>query len=109
MGNTITAVGIFTSGNPLIVIFGVLLSLGVVLGLLYFILNMTKVQTPQEKLITLVSMGYIILLGIFLVDKVVAFRIALLSEADSATLFSYVKDISTLVFGYYFGTQTKDK
>jgi len=101
--------GIFTNSSPLIMISGVMVSLAVVLGLLYFILKMSQTQQPKDRLITLVSMGYIVLIGIFLVDKIVAFRIELLSQQDSTTLFSYVKDISTLVFGYYFGTQTKEK
>ena len=109
MEPTVVQTGVFTNTNAFIVIFAILLSLSVVLGLLYFILKMAQTQNPKDRLITLVSMGYIILLGIFLVDKIVAFRIDLLSASDSATLFAYVKDISTLVFGYYFGTQVKDE
>lgn len=95
---------------PLPILIGaIIVGLAVILGLLWFILNMNKTQEPKDRLITLVSTGFIILLGVFLVDKVIAVKVDILSQQDSATLFQYIKDISTLVFGYYFGTQVAKK
>jgi hypothetical protein len=45
------------------------------------------------------------LVGVFIVDKVVAFKIPLLSVAQNENLFDLIKTLILMIFSYYFGTQ----
>jgi hypothetical protein len=45
------------------------------------------------------------LVGVFIVDKVVAFGMPLLSENQNQQLFDLIKTLTLMIFSYYFGTQ----
>ena len=50
------------------------------------------------------------LVGVFIIDKVVAFGMPLLSENQNHELFDLIKTLTLMIFSYYFGTQkTKTK
>jgi hypothetical protein len=43
----------------------------------------------------------------FIVDKVIAFKIKLLTDEMSNQLFDLIKTLTLMIFSYYFGTQKK--
>jgi purine-cytosine permease-like protein len=49
------------------------------------------------------------LVAVFIVDKVIAFGMPLLSETQNQQLFDLIKTLTLMIFSYYFGTQNADK
>jgi hypothetical protein len=49
------------------------------------------------------------LVGVFIVDKIIAFQIKLLTEEVNSQLFELIKTLTLMIFSYYFGTQKNDK
>jgi hypothetical protein len=45
--------------------------------------------------------------ALFVVDKVIAFRIKLLTEETNKELFDLIKTLILMIFSYYFGTKNK--
>jgi hypothetical protein len=97
----------FSEGG-LTTIFGVLLSLVFISGSIYYVSKLFASQT-QEILVKFVVMIFTSLVALFIVDKIVAFKIQLVSEEQNAQLFDLIKTLVLMVFSYYFGTKTADK
>lgn len=91
-------------------IFGVILSLGFI-GLMvwYFNKGIDSKLKDKEWLTRFVALALIALLGLFIVDKVVSFKIQLLDEKMSDSLFELIKSIVLVVFGYQFGGRMNNK
>jgi hypothetical protein len=85
-------------------IFGVFLSLTFILGLLYFVNKMFANDT-QEILVRFILLVFTALVGVWVVDKVIAFKIRLLDEEQGAQLFDLIKTLTLMIFSYYFGTK----
>jgi len=99
----------FSSGSPIIMIFGVLLGLTLISSGLYFVNKLFKDQT-QEVLVRFILLVFTALVGVWVVDKVIAFKINLLSEQQNEQLFELIKTLVLMIFSYYFGTKnTKDE
>jgi len=49
------------------------------------------------------------LVGVFIIDKVVAFKISLLSDEQNGELFDLIKTLTLMIFSYYFGSQKGGK
>jgi hypothetical protein len=49
------------------------------------------------------------LVCLFVVDKVIAFRIKLLDDATNKELFDLIKTLILMIFSYYFGTKNNSK
>ena len=91
-------------------ILGVLLSLGFVIFMIwYFNKQIDNKLKDKEWLTRFVALALIALLGLFIVDKIVSFKIQLLDENMSKSLFELIKSIVLVVFGYQFGGKFKDK
>jgi hypothetical protein len=45
---------------------------------------------------------------VWVVDKVIAFKISLLSENEDKELFELIKTLVLLIFSYYFGTKNSE-
>jgi hypothetical protein len=43
--------------------------------------------------------------GVFIVDKVIAFKLQLLTPEMNRQLFDLIKTLTLMIFSYYFGTQ----
>lgn len=43
--------------------------------------------------------------GVFVVDKVIAFKLPLLSDNQNDQLFDLIKTLTLMIFSYYFGTK----
>jgi hypothetical protein len=47
--------------------------------------------------------------ALFIVDKVIAFKIKLLAEEINKELFDLIKTLILMIFSYYFGTKNTKK
>ena len=86
-------------------IFGILLGLGFIIGSIYFI-NKIFINDTQEILVRFILLVFTALVALFIVDKVVAFKIKLLSDEQNNELFDLIKTLVLLIFSYYFGTKS---
>ena len=94
----------FSSPNEYVMIFGVMLGLIFISGCLYFV-NKLFANDTQEILVRFILLVFTALVGLFIVDKVVAFKIKLLSEENNNQLFELIKTLVLMIFSYYFGTK----
>ena len=93
----------FSSGGFLM-LFGILLGLGLIASSVYFV-NKIFVNHTKDVLVKFVILVFTSLVALFIVDKVIAFKIKLLSENQNDELFDLIKTLTLLIFSYYFGTQ----
>ena len=90
-------------------IFGVLLGLGFVMFMIwYFNKQIDNKLKDKQWLTRFAALALIALLGLFIVDKLVAFRIHLLTDDMSNGLFELIKNIVLVAFGYQFGGGKSD-
>jgi hypothetical protein len=85
----------------------VLLGMAFIMYSVYFV-NKLFVNTTKDVLVRFILLVFSALVGVFVVDKVVAFKINLLSEEQNTQLFDLIKTLTLMIFSYYFGTQKKD-
>lgn len=93
----------FSSGLPLMV-FGVLLGLTLIVTSVYFV-NKILANNTQELLVKYILLVFTALVSVWIVDKVIAFKINLLSTAQNENLFDLIKTLILMIFSYYFGTK----
>lgn len=86
----------------------VILSLVVIIGAVYFVNKMFYNDT-QEILVKFILLVFTALVGVYVVDKIIAFRIALLSDAQDKDLFDLIKTLILMIFSYYFGTKKSNE
>jgi len=98
----------FSSPNVAIMISGVVISMLVIIGAMYLVNKMFADDT-QEILVRFILLVFTALVGVYVVDKVVAFKISLLSEEQDNQLFDLIKTLILMIFSYYFGTKKTDK
>jgi len=98
----------FSSNNPTIMILGILLSLGFIMFSVWSV-NKLFVNSTKDVLVRFILMVFAGLVAVFIVDKVVAFKISLLSEQQNNQLFELIKTLTLMIFSYYFGTQKSEK
>lgn len=97
----------FSYPNVYVMIGGILLGLAVIASSLYFVHKMFNGQT-KDVLVKYILMVFTALVSLFIVDKVIAFRIKLLSDEQNNQLFDLIKTLVLMIFSYYFGTQKKE-
>lgn len=99
----------FSSGSNVIMISGILLGLAFICASLYFV-NKLFVNNTQEILVKFILLVFTSLVALFIVDKVIAFKIKLLDDNQNTQLFDLIKTLVLMIFSYYFGTKgVKDK
>jgi len=98
----------FSSPNTAIMVSAVIMSMLVIIGAMYMVNKMFADDT-QEILVRFILLVFTALVGVYVVDKVIAFRIALLSEEQDNQLFDLIKTLILMIFSYYFGTKKTDK
>lgn len=91
-----------------VMIFGIFMSLLLIMGSVYFISNLFRSKT-QEVLVKFIVLVFTSLVALFIVDKVIAFKIKLVSEKQNDELFDLIKTLVLMVFSYYFGTKSKSE
>jgi hypothetical protein len=86
-------------------IFAVLLGLGFIVMCLYFV-NRLFINQTQELLVRFILLIFTALVAVFIIDKVIAFKINLLNNEQNNQLFDLIKTLVLMVFAYYFGSKT---
>jgi hypothetical protein len=86
----------------------VIMSMLVIIGAMYLVNKMFADDT-QEILVRFILLVFTALVGVYVVDKVIAFKIALLSDEQDNQLFDLIKTLILMIFSYYFGTKKTDK
>lgn len=94
----------FSSTDTHIMIFGVLLALLFIASSLFFVYKLFANNT-QEVLVKFILLIFTALVGVWVVDKIIAFKINLLSEQQDGQLFDLIKTLILMIFSYYFGTK----
>lgn len=97
----------FSSPNTYIMLLGVLLSISFIIASVYFV-NKLFANDTKEVLVKFILLVFTALVGVYVVDKIVAFKIALLSNEQDAALFDLIKTLILMIFSYYFGTKKTD-
>ena len=98
----------FSSSNLAVMISGVMLSMIVIIGAMYLVNKMFADDT-QEILVRFILLVFTALVGVYVVDKIIAFKISLLSDEEDSQLFDLIKTLVLMIFSYYFGTKKSDK
>jgi len=94
----------FSSSNTFIMILGVLLALGFIVGAIWYVSRLFINQT-QEILVRFILLVFTALVGVYVADKIIAFKISLLSDGQDKELFDLIKTLILMIFSYYFGTK----
>ena len=87
---------------------GILMGLTLIIASVYFI-NKIFVKETKDVLVRFVILVFTSLVALFIVDKVIAFKIKLLPDEQNNQLFDLIKTLVLMIFSYYFGTKTADK
>jgi hypothetical protein len=98
----------FSSDNPIIMIFGILIGLGFIIGSVYWV-NKLFVTNTKDQLVKFVLVIFTSLVALFIIDKTVAFKVPLLDDGMDNQLFDLIKTLTLMIFSYYFGTKNSSK
>ena len=98
----------FSSDNVYIVIFAVLFAMIFIGGSIVYV-NKLFANHTQEILVKFILLIFTSLVGVWVVDKVVAFKIHLLNENTDKELFDLIKTLVLMIFSYYFGTKKESE
>ena len=90
-----------------VMISGIVLGLIVIAGSVFFV-NKLFVDATKDVLVRFIILVFTALVGLFIVDKVIAFKIKLLADEVNSQLFDLIKTLILMIFSYYFGTQKND-
>lgn len=97
----------FSSSNTWIMIFAVVFSMSFIAGGVYYVNKLFNNQT-RDILVRFILLVFASLVGVFIIDKVVAFKMNLLSDKQNDELFDLIKTLVLMIFSYYFGTQKNE-
>ena len=95
----------FSNPNLWVMVGGILLGLTLIVSSVVFV-NKLFVNSTKDVLVRFVIMVFTALVALFIVDKVIAFKIKLLPDEQNNQLFDLIKTLVLMIFSYYFGTKT---
>jgi hypothetical protein len=98
----------FTSPILPVMLAGVLLSIAFIIVCIYYV-NKLFADNTQEILVRFILLVFTSLVAVYIVDKVIAFKISLLSDGQDKDLFELIKTLILMIFSYYFGTKKDSK
>lgn len=84
---------------------GILLGLLTITGSIYWVHKLFK-DTTQDILVKFILLVFTALVALYIVDKLIAFRINLIPEEQNRELFDLIKTLVLMIFSYYFGTKS---
>ena len=87
---------------------GILLGLSIIISSVYFV-NKMFVNDTKDVLVRFIILVFTALVALYIVDKVIAFKIKLLAEDTNKELFDLIKTLILMIFSYYFGTKNNSK
>ena len=91
----------FSAGGFTMIV-GVFFAIACIVAFIWFVNSKIQAKNQQEWLTKFTAILLSALLGLFVVDKVVAFKIPLLTPQMSDELFNLIKNIVLIIFGYQF-------
>ena len=91
-----------------VMLLGILLGLSIIISSVYFV-NKMFVNDTKDVLVRFIILVFTALVALFIVDKVIAFRIKLLHDDTNKELFDLIKTLILMIFSYYFGTKNNSK
>ena len=94
----------FSYPNIWVMISGILLGLTIIISSVYFV-NKMFVNDTKDVLVRFIILVFTALVALFIVDKVIAFKIKLLADDINKELFDLIKTLILMIFSYYFGTK----
>ena len=98
----------FSYPNLWVMITGIILGLTIIISSVFFV-NKMFVNDTKDVLVRFIILVFTALVALFIVDKVIAFRIKLLDDSASKELFDLIKTLILMIFSYYFGTKNNSK
>ena len=98
----------FSYPNIWIMITGIVMGLTIIISGVYFV-NKMFVNDTKDVLVRFIILVFTSLVALFIVDKVIAFKIKLLAEEINKELFDLIKTLILMIFSYYFGTKNTKK
>lgn len=98
----------FNQSNIWLVSFAVLFSM-VFIGFTVHYVNKLFASHTKDLLVRFILIVFAALVAVFIIDKVVAFKLPLLSEKQNDELFDLIKTLTLMIFSYYFGSQKGSK
>lgn len=98
----------FSTGNAWLTTFAVMFGIAFIMAGVYYV-NKLFINSTKDILVRFILLVFAALVGVFIVDKVVAFGMPLLSEHQNDQLFDLIKTLTLMIFSYYFGTQKQEK
>lgn len=98
----------FSYPNIWVMVSGILLGLSIIISSVYFV-NKMFVNDTKDVLVRFIILVFTALVALFIVDKVIAYRIKLLAEEINKELFDLIKTLILMIFSYYFGTKNNTK
>ena len=98
----------FSYPNLWVMVLGILLGLAFITTTVYYV-NKLFVSSTKDVLVRFIILVFAALVALFIVDKVIAFKIKILPDEQNAQLFDLIKTLVLMIFSYYFGTQKNDK
>ena len=98
------------SEGGILMIMGVLISLGFVCLTVWYVNKMIDTQLEEKQWLTrFVSLLLAAFLGVFVVDILVSWKTKLLSDDMRNSLFELIKNVVLVVFGYQFNNKKEIK
>jgi purine-cytosine permease-like protein len=94
----------FSTSNIYITILAVTMAMICIISAIYYV-NKIFSDNTQEILVRFILLVFTALVGVFVVDKVIAFGLPLLSDHQNDQLFDLIKTLTLMIFSYYFGTK----
>jgi len=94
----------FSYPNLWVMVSGILLGLSIIISSVYFV-NKMFINDTKDVLVRFIILVFTSLVALFVVDKVIAFRIKLLADEINKELFDLIKTLILMIFSYYFGTK----
>ena len=94
----------FNTANPIINAIAVIFSMAFIIASAIYVQRLFTRPT-KDLLVRFILMVFGCLVAVFIVDKVIAFGMPLLSVQQNENLFDLIKTLTLMIFSYYFGTQ----
>lgn len=96
----------FSSSSLWVMLLGVICALGFVVFSSYFVYKMFAKDT-KEILVRFILIIFTSLVALYIVDKIIAYKIELMDKEQSGQLFDLIRTLVLMIFSYYFGTKEK--
>jgi hypothetical protein len=94
----------FSYPNIWVMLTGIVMGLTIIISGVYFV-NKMFVNDTKDVLVRFIILVFTSLVALFIVDKVIAFKIKLLADEINKELFDLIKTLILMIFSYYFGTK----